>query len=205
MQIGRAVFHQLGGLFTLLFVQIMGWRELELGVAFPIAWILALSGELGLRKWQGLQDFAVEYVGMRKEELNNMTAMTSYLLGITIAYWIFPLHIAFMSVFILAYGDPAARICGMMFKDLNGDNGSKKKTIAGFCGFCVASMVALALTLAVDELAGFYPPIHPPTLVYMMLVGTFAGAITEWVGWFDNTTIPIVSGGAMWASTLILI
>ena len=140
---------------------------------------------LRLRGWQVplLSQFALKM--SRPEERSHFIAAPVFLaIGVISALILFPKAIAYSSIAIVAIGDPVAAYVGRRF-----GRGHDGKTWAGF---------------AAGTLAAFTPTL---LLVspFVGAIGSIAGMILELSGVLqDNLTIPLGSGVAMLAATMVL-
>lgn len=125
---------------------------------------------------------AVFRVLLREEEYRRLNATIPFLGATFLTLLLFPRPIAFVAVAFLALGDAAAGIIGPR---LRGPRLRAGKTLAGTLA-CFAVCFAVGWYFLGWKLA---------------LLGAAVAAAAELLsdGWFDNFTIPLASGAALWA------
>ncbi|UCH77736.1 MAG: hypothetical protein JSU81_08400 [Candidatus Coatesbacteria bacterium] len=125
---------------------------------------------------------AVFRVLMREEEFRRLNATIPFLGATFLTLLLFPRTLAFVAMAFLALGDAAAGIVG---RRLGGFRLRADKTLAGTLA-CLAVCFVVGWYFVGWKLA---------------LVGAGVAAAAELLspGWFDNFSVPLASGAAMWA------
>jgi glycerol-3-phosphate acyltransferase PlsY len=184
-QIGRKLYHLLGGVGLLSVYYILGRKQALLIYAALFLLVLLIDGaRLVVPAWNR---FVFTRFGsfIRKNEEHRLTGTAPYVLGIGLSLYAYSASIATAAVCFLAFGDVAATAIGERFgKTRIGD-----KSLEGTFAFIVAAAVS-----------GFLLPllgIHLLTWVMALGVLVAAGVELLTLPVNDNLLIPIVSGGVM--------
>jgi dolichol kinase len=184
-QIGRKLYHLLGGVGLLSVYYILGRKQALLIYAALFLLVLLIDGaRLVVPAWNR---FVFTRFGsfIRKNEEHRLTGTAPYVLGIGLSLYAYSESIATAAVCFLAFGDVAATAIGERFgKTRIGD-----KSLEGTFAFIVAAAVSgFLLSLLGIQL-----------LTWVMALGVLAAAGVELMTLpvNDNLLIPIVSGGVM--------
>lgn len=139
--------------------------------------------------------FVLGFLGsfMREEERNNVSGMPFYALGCGLAFFLFPLKIAIISILFLTFSDPISSTIGVLY-------GRHKflpnKSIQGsFAGF----VVCLSISFICLNLWG--QGNNSATLSFCIMAGII-GSFSELLSVLnldDNLTIPLFSGLGLFA------
>lgn len=123
---------------------------------------------------------------MRTEELSRMSSMTWLLSGAWISIVLFPRDIAVLSLLLLAFGDPAASIFGILY---GRDRLLGKKTLQGtLAGFAICTGVGAAYYFATGLML--------ERLVLVSILTGLIGAVSEIIpvaNLDDNLTSPTIN------------
>ena len=137
--------------------------------------------------------------------------------GYPVGILLYPLSVALLILFfrerldvvaaawaLMAFGDGTATVAGVF---LGGPRlpWNRSKSWSGFAGFLVAGTAAAAILFS--WVAGGHPEIPDPLLPVLVIAAAAAllGAIIESIpaGVDDNLTVPLLTGGAIYALTLV--
>jgi glycerol-3-phosphate acyltransferase PlsY len=184
-QIGRKLYHLLGGVGLLSLYYILGRKQALLFYAALFILILVIDGaRLMIPAWNR---FVFTRFGsfIRKNEEHKLTGTAPYVLGIGLSLYAYALPVATAAICFLAFGDVAATAIGERFgKTKIGD-----KSLEGTFAFIVAAAMSGVLL----SLLG----VHLPFWVMVIGVPVAAGVELLTLPVNDNLVIPIVSGGIM--------
>ncbi|OGH77537.1 MAG: hypothetical protein A3G08_01875 [Candidatus Magasanikbacteria bacterium RIFCSPLOWO2_12_FULL_47_9b] len=146
-----------------------------------------------------VEAWALRHGWLREVEVDSLTALTTYSVGIAITFALFGRIPTLIGLQVLALGDPFAREVGMEAKRRGRAhklyNG---KTWEGALGFVVASM---AMLVAIDILHIWWPLFHQFgwRIVAVELLAVLAGALVEvFAKRYDNIWIPLASASVVW-------
>ena len=184
-QIGRKLYHLVGGIGLLSIYYILGRKQALLFYAALFILILGIDGaRLMVPAWNR---FVFTRFGsfIRKNEEHRLTGTPPYVLGIGLSLYAYSTPVASAAICFLAFGDVAATAIGERFgKTKIGD-----KSLEGTLAFIVAAAVSGFLL----SLLGIH------LLTWVMLLGVMIAAGVELLTLpvNDNLLIPIVSGGIM--------
>jgi len=125
---------------------------------------------------------------IRENERGKLTGSPWYISGVLACAYLYDLPVMAYAVAFLAIGDVTATNVGRNFGSVKLWGG---RSLQGTLGFFVASCIA-GLVIS----AYFYPLPH-----WVIYAGAATAAVVEIspFGLNDNLTIPVVSGGVMWA------
>jgi len=184
-QIGRKLYHLLGGVGLLSIYFILGRKQSLLFYAALFILILVIDGaRLMIPAWNR---FVFIRFGsfIRKNEEHKLTGTAPYVLGIGLSLYAYALPVATAAICFLAFGDVAATAIGERFgKTKIGD-----KSLEGTFAFIVAA----ALSGFLLSLTG----VHLLTWVMVLGVLVAAGVELMTLPVNDNLLIPLVAGGIM--------
>ena len=184
-QIGRKLYHLLGGVGLLSLYYILGRKQSLLFYAALFILILFIDGaRLMIPAWNR---FVFTRFGsfIRKNEEHKLTGTAPYVLGIGLSLYAYALPVATAAICFLAFGDVAATAIGERFgKTKIGD-----KSLEGTLAFIVAA----ALSGFLLSLTGVH------LLTWVMVLGVLVAAGVELLTLpiNDNLLIPLVAGGMM--------
>ena len=184
-QIGRKLYHLLGGVGLLSLYYILGRKQALIFYAALFILILFIDGaRLMIPAWNR---FVFTRFGsfIRKNEEHKLTGTAPYVLGIGLSLYAYALPVATAAICFLAFGDVAATAIGERFgKTKIGD-----KSLEGTFAFIVAA----ALSGFLLSLTGVH------LLTWVMVLGVLVAAGVELLTLpiNDNLLIPLVAGGMM--------
>lgn len=184
-QIGRKLYHLLGGVGLLSLYPILGRKQALLFYAALFILILVIDGaRLVVPAWNR---FVFTWFGsfVRKNEEHRLTGTAPYVLGIGLSLTAYSMPVASAAICFLAFGDVAATAIGERFgKTKIGD-----KSLEGTFAFIVAAAVSGILL----SLLGVCLP------AWVMVLGVLVAASVELLTLpvNDNLLIPLVAGGIM--------
>jgi dolichol kinase len=184
-QLGRKLFHLLGGLGLLSLYFIFG-RKTALGLYGVLA-VLFLAFEVARLAIPALNRFLYSQFTsfLRENEEHRLTGTVPYILGVGLSLWAFSTPAASAAVCFLAFGDVAATTVGQRF----GKTKIGGKSVEGTAAFVAAALLpAFFLSLAGTGM--------PP---WVMISGALVAAGVELMPLpvNDNFTIPVLAGAAM--------
>jgi dolichol kinase len=184
-QLGRKLFHLLGGLGLLSLYFIFG-RKTALGLYGVLA-VLFLAFEVARLAIPALNRFLYSQFTsfLRGNEEHRLTGTVPYILGVGLSLWAFSTPAASAAVCFLAFGDVAATTVGQRF----GKTKIGGKSVEGTAAFVAAALLpAFFLSLAGTGM--------PP---WVMISGALVAAGVELMPLpvNDNFTIPVLAGAAM--------
>lgn len=128
---------------------------------------------------------------MRESEKHSFSGLPFYALGVSLALFLFPKHIALMSIFFLVISDPISSIVGVLYgKDKILPNKSLQGSMAG-----AVTCFLIALCYSLNFL-----PFSLSLLVFCLIAGIL-GAVSELFSVIvdDNLAIPLISGTGLLA------
>lgn len=184
-QIGRKLYHLVGGVGLLSIYFILGRKPALLFYAALFILILMIDGaRLVLPAWNR---FVFTRFGsfIRKNEEHRLTGTAPYVLGIGLSLYAYSTAVASAAICFLAFGDVAATAVGERF----GKTKIGNKSLEGTFAFIVAAAVSGLLL----SLLG----VHLLTWVMVLGVMIAAGVELLTLQVNDNLLIPIISGGMM--------
>jgi dolichol kinase len=184
-QIGRKLYHLVGGMGLLSVYFILGRKQALL--FYAALFILILVLDAARLMIPALNRFVFTRFGsfIRKNEEHKLTGTAPYVLGIGLSLYAFSLPVATAAICFLAFGDVAATAIGERFgKTKIGD-----KSLEGTAAFIVAAAASVFLLSLLE--------MHLP--VWVMVLGILVAAGVELLSLpiNDNLLIPLVSGGIM--------
>jgi dolichol kinase len=184
-QIGRKLYHLLGGVGLLSIYYILGRKQALIFYAALFILILFIDGARLLIPAWNRAIFARFGSFIRKNEEHKLTGTAPYVLGIGLSLYAYALPVATAAICFLAFGDVAATAIGERFgKTKIGD-----KSLEGTLAFIVAA----ALSGALLSLTGVH--LHTWVMVLGVLVAAGVELLTLPIN--DNLLIPLVAGGMM--------
>ncbi|MCK9419528.1 MAG: hypothetical protein M0R70_09145 [Nitrospirae bacterium] len=184
-QIGRKLYHLVGGVGLLSVYYVLGRKQALLFYAALFLLILAIDGaRLMIPAWNRAL-FARFGSFIRKNEEHRLTGTAPYVLGIGLSLYAYSTPVASAAICFLVFGDVAATAIGERFgKTKIGD-----KSLEGSLAFIVAAAVSGLLL----SLWG----VHLPVGVMLLGVLVAAGVELLTISMNDNLLIPLMSGGIM--------
>lgn len=159
------------------------WAFITLGVC-----ITGLMVDLIRFRSAAFNALFIRVVGvfMRESEKNSFSGLPFYALGVSLALFLFPKHMALMSIFFLVISDPISSIVGVLYgKDKILPNKSLQGSLAG-----AMTCFFIALFYSLNFL-----PFSLSLLVFCVIAG-IVGAVSELFSVIvdDNLAIPLISG-----------
>lgn len=135
-----------------------------------------------------LNAFAVRIMGpiIRQHEVRNYAGTTYLIVGVMVIYFTFPKPVVELCLLFLAFGDPLASLCGILW---GRDKIFKGKTLQGAYGAFAACTIAAVLYFYLCE-------IMTERLWLVSLLSGLVGAVAELIPvrkLDDNLTFPIFS------------
>jgi len=184
-QIGRKLYHLVGGVGLLSLYYILGRKQALLFYAVLFIIILLIDGaRLVIPSWNRAI-FARFGSFIRKNEEHRLSGTAPYVLGIGLSLFLYSRPVASAAICFLAFGDVAATAIGERFgKTKIGD-----KSLEGTFAFMIAAAVSGVLL----SLLG----VHLLTWVMALGILVAAGVELLTLSMNDNLLIPLVSGGIM--------
>jgi glycerol-3-phosphate acyltransferase PlsY len=184
-QIGRKVYHLVGGLGLLSAYYLLGRQRALLFYSVLFIVVLMTDGaRLMIPAWNR---FVFSRFGnfIRRSEEKRLTGTPPYVLGIGLSLFLYSPEIATAAICFLAFGDVAATTIGERY----GKTRIGNKSLEGTFAFIIAAICA-GLLLPVTG-------VH--LLMWVMILGVLVAAGVELIPLplNDNLVIPIVSGGVM--------
>jgi dolichol kinase len=183
--IGRKVYHLVGGVGLLSVYFILGRKQALLFYAALFIFILVIDGaRLMIPAWNRFV-FTRFKSFIRKNEEHKLTGTAPYVLGIGFSLYAYALPVATAAICFLAFGDVSATAVGERF----GRTKIKDKSLEGTIAFIVAAAVSGFLL----SLLG----VHLPFRVMALGILVAAGVELLTLPLNDNLLIPLVAGGIM--------
>jgi glycerol-3-phosphate acyltransferase PlsY len=184
-QIGRKLYHLVGGVGLLSIYYILGRKRALL--FYAVLFLLVLIIDVARLMMPALNRFIFTRFRsfIRSNEEHKLTGTGPYVLGIGLSLAVYALPVATAAICFLAFGDVAATAIGERFgKTKIGD-----KSLEGTFAFIVAAAVSGVLL----SLLGVHIPF------WVMVIGVLVAAGVELLTLpvNDNLVIPLVSGGIM--------
>lgn len=194
----RSTFHVLGAVIAVLFVQYAPWTAvivvpLILALTF---WSLEISRRLSTR-WNDFLMRLTDKINHPHERyrINSSTwfATALFLLALTHE----PIA-GSAAVLVLGFGDPIAGLVGRRWGRIKLVNG---RSLEGTSAFAIVSFVAVYMMFLI-----WHGDTSYETAFAVCVVAAIAGALTELFSRRvdDNFAIPIVVGGAVWATLALM-
>ena len=171
-------------------------KEVAMWTAFSIT-IVSLLIELLRLRFPDINHFFLKILGpfMRKSEVNSLSGMPFYALGMASSLFFYQEEIAILSIFFLVFSDPISSYFGIRYgTNKIIPNKSLQGSTAGFCTCYIISLIyGLILAEPSIDLLGF------------SLLAGLVGSVSELLSVFvdDNLTIPLASGGGLTLLNLI--
>lgn len=195
LHLSRKFWHMGGGLTILSVFFSSGLSPKDAGIiliAYSFLNFIFESLRIGNARFN---TFVLRFLGsfMREEERNSVSGMPFYALGCGLAFFLFPIKIAVLSILFLTFSDPISSTVGVLY-------GRHKflpnKSIQGsFAGFIVCLIISF-ICLSIWRGSG-----HPATLSFCIMAGII-GSFSELLSVLnldDNLTIPLFSGLGLFA------
>ena len=184
--VGRKIYHVLGGLFLLGVYYL-----LERGEAFALYAALFLSilaFDVARLTLPSFREWTMERMGtlLRPGEARTLSGSPTYVAGVALSLFLFDLPVATTAVLFLIFGDVFATIVG----ESRGRRTYRGKSLEGTAAFVIAAMAA---GLAAHLLG---QGVSLPTLTAGALTAAAVEILTP-KRLNDNLTIPLVSGTVM--------
>ncbi len=184
-QLGRKLYHLLGGLALVSLYYVIG-RDRAL-LFYAALFVVVLILDLIRLKLPPVNRFIHDRFQnfIRVSEKRKITGTASYILGIGLSFYFYRSDIATLAVCFLAFGDVAATTVGERY----GKTKIGKKSLEGSIAF-VAAAISGGMLLS---LAGI------PVMYGLVVTGALIAAGVELIPLpvNDNLLIPLISGGAM--------
>ena len=184
-QIGRKLYHIIGGVGLLSIYSILG-RDRAL-VFYAILFFIVLGLDIIRLTIPAVNNFMYNRFSsfIRKNEAHKLTGTAPYILGIGLSLYAFSQPVATAAICYLVFGDVAATTIGERY----GRTKIGNKSLEGTAAFVIASLAAGSVLLLIGS--GTNP--------WVMVLGSLAAAGVEIIPIpvNDNLVIPIVSGGVM--------
>lgn len=191
LHLSRRFFHFLGVAAFVYLYQILDHpAAIKASLAFCV---VSIFGEIARFKIPFINRALVTSMGrvMRKQELRNIAGLTYLAFGGFIVIYVFPKPIATLALLMLAVGDPASSIFGILYgKDKIVGNKTLQGAIAGFVACSIVAFIYFAII-----------HLHSERIILVSLVSGAIGTIAELipVGKLDdNFTLPVISASLLW-------
>ena len=164
-------------------MELRTWAYLTLLVSFS-----GFTLDLIRLRWDFANQIFMKVGGvvMRESEKQSFSGLPFYALGVSISLFLFPRHMALMSIFFLVISDPISSLVGILYgKDKILPNKSVQGTLAG-----AITCFAIALTYCL-----MFVPFSLSVLLFSIFAGIL-GAASELFSVVidDNLSIPVISG-----------
>jgi glycerol-3-phosphate acyltransferase PlsY len=183
--IGRKIYHLVGGVGLLSVYYILGRKQALLFYAALFIFILVIDGaRLMIPAWNRFV-FTRFKSFIRKNEEHKLTGTAPYVLGIGFSLYAYAQPVATAAICFLAFGDVSATAVGERF----GRTKIKDKSLEGTFAFIVAAAVSGFLL----SLLG----VHLPFWVMVLGILVAAGVELLTLPVNDNLLIPLAAGGIM--------
>jgi glycerol-3-phosphate acyltransferase PlsY len=184
-QIGRKLYHLIGGVGLLSLYFIMG-RDRAL-VFYAMLLFIVLGLDIIRLTIPAVNNFMFTRFTsfIRKNEAHKLTGTAPYILGIGLSLYAYSLPVATAAICYLAFGDVAATMIGERY----GRTKIGNKSLEGTAAFVIASLAAGGVLLLIGM------GINPWVMVHGSLAAAGVELLTLPIN--DNLVIPIVSGGVM--------
>jgi dolichol kinase len=184
-QIGRKLYHIIGGIGLLSLYSILG-RDRAL-VIYAMLFFIVLGLDIIRLTVPAVNNFMYARLTsfIRTNEAHKLTGTAPYILGIGLSLYFFSQPVATTAICYLVFGDVAATTIGERY----GRRKIGNKSLEGTASFVVASLSAGGVLLLIGS--GTNP--------WVMVLGSLAAAGAELLTLpvNDNLVIPMVSGGVM--------
>lgn len=184
--VGRKLYHFLGGILLLAVYHLLDPLPALLVYAALFAGILLF--DLARLRLPAFNERVLEKMGtlLRPGEAATISGSPSYVLGVALTVFLFPLAVATAAVLFLAAGDVSASIVGEAW----GRTKFLGKSLEGTAAFVVAGLAAgLAARL-------FSPGVPLPVLAAGAVTAAAIEVLTP-KRLNDNLTIPLIAAGVM--------
>lgn len=147
LHIARKIYHVLGlCIIVIIYQHVSREQALTLLTGFTVVFLV---GDLLRLRSRRLNKKAIKVFGpvLRREEVNNLSAMSYLFVGTWMVVFLFPQKIVTLSLLLLAFGDPVAGTVGVLYgKDKILGNKSLQGTLAGFAACVLVSIVYFLTT-----------------------------------------------------------
>lgn len=128
---------------------------------------------------------------MRIEEVKTLSGFSFLLVGTMFVVILFPKEVGVLAMLLLAFGDPASSIFGVLFGK---DKLWGRKSLQG-------ALACFAVCTIVCAIYFLYKDLMTERIVLVSILGGFIGAMSELMQikkLDDNLTFPVVSGLGLW-------
>ena len=182
----RVLIRPAGFSFPLLSLWVAKQTLLSLIGSVLLLFVLVDVARLSSHRVQGFffKHLASSFKVFKEKERTRLSSMTLFLLGCFVAFLLFPLKVAFLSVTFLIFGDLTAKVFGFV----GGRTRFFAKTLQGTLGYLGICFLASYLAFV----GGFTP-------FWLGFVGGAAASFVEALPFHvdDNLSVPLLSGTAM--------
>jgi len=207
LHLPRRLFHMASGTAIVTIGIIFFPNKREFVAALTILWIVDLGIEALRLGWPWFNRTIEKTMGniMREGEQRRISGIAYYLLGCLISGIIFPREIANLAILFLAFGDPVASLCGVIFGKRRLPDGWEvpEKSWEGSLGcFLVCFLITLNMS--------FYMPRTVELEIMQRLAFCILGGLGAALGELiplrtdDNLALPVVSGAFLWLTAAVL-
>ena len=191
LHLARRAYHVLGVAFILVIFQLAKRSEAILLISAAVLILIPL--DLLRLRYKKINKTALAWFKpfLRNEEIRSFSAMSYLLLGAFFVIVLFPKKIAMLSLIMLAVGDPASSIIGIVYgRDRIVGNKTLQGTLAGFFACTIAAFIFY-----------YFQEIMIERIILVSLITGLIGAFAELIPvpkLDDNFTIPIISATLLW-------
>lgn len=192
LHLARKAYHTLGVLVIFWLYQILT-REQGL-ILLTSTTVVVTALDFARLRSSVLNRFLFTWFGalLRRDEATRLSGMSSLLFGVLIIIFLMPHEVANLAILFLAFGDPFASTIGVIYGK---DKILPNKSLQGFLGaFAICAMTSVIYFHTTHLLMDRW--------ILASLLGGLIGALSELVAigrLDDNLSIPVVSGGFLWA------
>ena len=186
LHLKRKLWHVLTGIGAVLITVLFHFDSYDAAFAAFLIGFSGLCFELvRLRKEKVNQLFISFARGvLRERERTQISGFTYYCFGVSLTFFLFPYKLAFLAVFFLIFGDPAAAIVGSLYGKTQLVKG---KSLEG-------SLACLLVCAIVSLIYVQIVPLGVSVFPFVILAAT-AAMLAELVTFIDdNLTLPLISG-----------
>jgi diacylglycerol kinase (CTP) len=199
LHLARKAWHCSMGLF-MAFVYLIGTPKVICVLLLLGALAFVLTAEHARLRFPKVNEWAIKAMGpiMRKNEVNKVSGTPFYIGSVLLAVMIFPKSVAILSILFLAIGDPISSVFGITYGDLGPRFSNGKSLIGTAAGMGVCCLITFIYFAATGNSIG--------ASALIALAGGIAGGGAEMIPLEidDNFSIPLVSGLALWVTSLFL-
>ncbi len=191
LHFSRKLLHA-GGIAFILGIYLSIPRQVSL-VLLAIACTSLIPLDYLRRYSKSWNRFVIKVMGkfMRKGEVHQLTGTSYLLVGLTLIISLFPVEIVTLSMIMIALGDPAASITGVLYGK---DKIFKNKSLQGSIGAFLTCTI----------IAGIYYYVNEMMLerwILASILSGFIGAISELIPigkMDDNFSFPVIASSLLW-------